>query len=616
MLRRRSKHKKNLLNCLFLISLIHVFYIGKCICLSRNLSNSYTNYSHDLVTKVQLKATINQTKPTKFVKTKKPIKQFDSFKMNLHDKNTSWNDFNTDYKENFVKLIENFLLEHIKKVIDNDKYQFSANNSEQMIYKILDSYDRNSSTKAYSTSTYAISKNVTIFSVANRSLNTFPNKSNISESYKLHRSNISDLNHYQKELIQLRNNFYFYKNYHFYFVMLVGLLSTTSLTLLIITFVSCIINCKQRSQLNYYNENEFFTYYNKNLPIIASVSSFSLATSPNVLDNFFNSNGNKAMTNVNSTSSMMFCEPLINSSTSNMDYHKLSTHFWGNKSSLKLYNQCPNPKQANTQVSFPILDVPQVQTSISTQFNQSQVFKPIKTETNNNKFRFPPMGIDCQKEKLIQLNPVLFKKDQCVQLQNQHLGQTNFSNFQEGSIPNSITTENNCNTNNLTDDEDLVFEAELSEKYDKCMLFSTLDRSIRTGFSDLSNTNDSEATNLPKIKFESGDLMREENLDYAKRSESQCSRNSNRSQDKSEKKITSSTNEKENSESKSEKDLVETSNSASSNFIRDRYYQILREQVFPFLQKPRQKLNNEATSSNTINESIKDIQDYNNDVLY
>lgn len=46
----------------------------------------------------------------------------------------------------------------------------------------------------------------------------------------------------------------------------------------------------------------------------------------------------------------------------------------------------------------------------------------------------------------------------------------------------------------------------------------------------------------------------------------------------------------------------------SPNFIRDRYYQILREQVFPFLQKPSNNLN--------INQSPKEVQTYCNDVLY
>lgn len=46
----------------------------------------------------------------------------------------------------------------------------------------------------------------------------------------------------------------------------------------------------------------------------------------------------------------------------------------------------------------------------------------------------------------------------------------------------------------------------------------------------------------------------------------------------------------------------------SPNFIRDRYYQILREQVFPFLQKPSNNLN--------INQSPKEVQNYCNDVLY
>lgn len=47
---------------------------------------------------------------------------------------------------------------------------------------------------------------------------------------------------------------------------------------------------------------------------------------------------------------------------------------------------------------------------------------------------------------------------------------------------------------------------------------------------------------------------------------------------------------------------------SSPSFIRDRYYQILREQVFPYLQKPANSLN--------INQSPKEIQNYSNDVLY
>lgn len=62
--------------------------------------------------------------------------------------------------------------------------------------------------------------------------------------------------------------------------------------------------------------------------------------------------------------------------------------------------------------------------------------------------------------------------------------------------------------------------------------------------------------------------------------------------------------------------LAEQNNSIHNNqvaaqspgFIRDRYYQILREQVFPFLQKPSNNLN--------INQSPKEVQNYCNDVLY
>jgi hypothetical protein len=53
----------------------------------------------------------------------------------------------------------------------------------------------------------------------------------------------------------------------------------------------------------------------------------------------------------------------------------------------------------------------------------------------------------------------------------------------------------------------------------------------------------------------------------------------------------------------------QATSSSSPSFIRDRYYQILRDQVFPFLQKP-------PANSLHINQSPKEIQNINNDVLY
>jgi hypothetical protein len=64
--------------------------------------------------------------------------------------------------------------------------------------------------------------------------------------------------------------------------------------------------CKQRSSLNAYNDNEFFTYYNRNLPIIASVSSLSLSANANDrLDRLTDKAdcGNRMMYDVNATSS-------------------------------------------------------------------------------------------------------------------------------------------------------------------------------------------------------------------------------------------------------------------------------------------------------------------------
>lgn len=72
-----------------------------------------------------------------------------------------------------------------------------------------------------------------------------------------------------------------YRSYTTYFLSVIIFLASACLVLLVVLFASCVINCKQRARLNYYNENEFFTYYNnhaKKLPIVSSVSSFSLTT--------------------------------------------------------------------------------------------------------------------------------------------------------------------------------------------------------------------------------------------------------------------------------------------------------------------------------------------------
>ena len=70
------------------------------------------------------------------------------------------------------------------------------------------------------------------------------------------------------------------------------------------------------------------------------------------------------------------------------------------------------------------------------------------------------------------------------------------------------------------------------------------------------------------------------------------------------------TNQSSNVESKPNDNCIQNDQArASPNYIRERYYQILRDQVFPFLQRPPQPNLN-------VNQSAKQIQGYSNDVLY
>ena len=148
----------------------------------------------------------------------------------------------------------------------------------------------------------------------------------------------------------------YYKNYFIYFLSLIIFLSTLCLIFLIIIFISCVINCKQRSRLSYFNENEFFTYYNKNIPVIASVSSFSLTT-PMKIKRSFSSNYETTKTAPDAPSKatsndLLMPAPQNDNNNNNANQasenqttaavnvdHKLSTHLFGNKSSLTLYNQ-------------------------------------------------------------------------------------------------------------------------------------------------------------------------------------------------------------------------------------------------------------------------------------
>lgn len=118
----------------------------------------------------------------------------------------------TDFQTNFIKLVENFLMIHLKKL----------SNSED------------------------------------NSTNQSLNESNISAPIDQNKINIKA----SKENL----------------VIIIIILSICSSSFLILLILSCFINFRQRSKLNFLNENDFFTYYNSKSvpPLISSSSSFSL----------------------------------------------------------------------------------------------------------------------------------------------------------------------------------------------------------------------------------------------------------------------------------------------------------------------------------------------------
>jgi len=266
--------------------------------------------------------------------------------------------YEKDYNENFVRLIENFLLKHLKKIISQQKGSLSvvaengAENSEattdnkEFAYKYFQALKSKYTTKLVHSSklttqaavTTANSTNVEIlFTLHNKFKNCDLNSSEnatvqaivkcetlrkenknhveivtTSRPTKLQKINLF-LSSTSKAYVQgeksyndLKQVVVFYKRNFSYFVSALIILSTISIVLLIITFTCCAIVCKQRSSLNAYNDNEFFTYYNRNLPIIASVSSLSLSANANDrLDRLTDKadSGNRMMYDVNATSS-------------------------------------------------------------------------------------------------------------------------------------------------------------------------------------------------------------------------------------------------------------------------------------------------------------------------
>lgn len=109
---------------------------------------------------------------------------------------------------------------------------------------------------------------------------------------------ISKYGNYEYDFFKMKHNILQYRSSTTYFLSVVIFLASTCLILLIVLFASCVINCKQRARLNYYNENEFFTYYNnhaKKRQIVSSVSSFSITTAaPQYASNRFKGHLKKA----------------------------------------------------------------------------------------------------------------------------------------------------------------------------------------------------------------------------------------------------------------------------------------------------------------------------------
>ena len=237
--------------------------------------------------------------------------------------------YDSDYNENFVKLIENFLLKHLKKIIKNQSslgyevanYHDEKPDNEAFAYKFFQDLKKKY-TVAHSTTT--TTKTTTPKATTMAKTASTPTTTDVVEEFTLHNKFKKCNFNYtssegsepivicestlptirttvakrptvtlkrgtekskEKSLTELKQTAIYYKNNFSYFVSTIIILSTIAIVLLIIAFTCCAIVCKQRSSLNAYKDNEFFTYYNKNLPIIASVSSFSLnATAKDKLD--------------------------------------------------------------------------------------------------------------------------------------------------------------------------------------------------------------------------------------------------------------------------------------------------------------------------------------------
>lgn len=294
-------------------------------------------------------------------------------------------EFNIKYRKNFIKLIENFLIKHVEKILEkeislkelidetdstdsiidyssdgvlfddrNETNKSEASNYSKFIAERIRNCSKSNIQMSKCRLDYGINMNMSKIS------SDFRKKFNKSTGHK-HTTNksqligqlnsldfsspstlsLSKLNNYDYEFFKMKQNINNYKNHTVYFMSIIIFLSSICLILIVVLFASCVVNCKQRARLNYYNENEFFTYYNKKLPIISSVSSFSLTTTnPNL--NLINPNQgfndiNYVTNNMGHMGNGAMVADFANDNFNH--HHKLSTHLFGTKSSLTLRNQ-------------------------------------------------------------------------------------------------------------------------------------------------------------------------------------------------------------------------------------------------------------------------------------
>lgn len=304
------------------------------------------------------------------------VKEFDSFRVSSKNKSPS-RKYESSYNENLIKLIENFLLRHMKKLIENQINNQQLENSFSNLSKKPDYGEpsdeetaeatalneetecdpnllmgQNFTCKSIkSTTTTTTTATIEFAPLNDTTLLTVADQNQTVDEYLL--SALNDSNEY-------RDNFRFYKKYFVYFLALVIFLTTLCLILIVVVCISCIINCKQRARLSYFNENEFFTYYKKNAPVIASVSSFSLTNNGNNNNNNKNSSqtsqtsneallGDKKVDKRQEAAKLNSVTKLNNENYQSIDSdtkstppnstHKLSTNRFGKQSSLTLYNQ-------------------------------------------------------------------------------------------------------------------------------------------------------------------------------------------------------------------------------------------------------------------------------------